>query len=104
MYGIGSYTYQYTTRDTFSLACKATWVQVGGLAKSIFKDPKTGDGKKKSAKGLLRVDKRDGRLALKDNCTQEEEEGGELVTIFRNGAQYNKFTLSEIRSKLNGHS
>lgn len=101
VYGIGSYTYQYTTRDTFSLVCKATWVQVGGLAKPIFKDPKTGDGKKKSAKGLLKVERVGGRLVLKDNCTREEEQGGELVTIFRNGVQYNKCSLSQIRSKLN---
>lgn len=104
VYGIGSYTYQYATRDVYSLACKATWVQVGGLAKPIFKDPKTGDGTKKSAKGLLRVEKRDGRLVLKDNCTPEEERGGELITIFKDGVQHNKYSLSQIRSKLNGHS
>lgn len=77
---------------------------MGGLAKPIFKDPKTGDGKKKSAKGLLRVNRVNGTLVLKDNCTPEEERGGELITIFKDGVQHNKYNLSQIRSKLNGHS
>ena len=100
VYGIGSYTYQYVTRDTFSLACKATWVQVGGVAKSIFKSPKTGGGGKKSAKGLLRVNRVGGKLVLQEDCTPEEEKGGELITIFEDGKQFNKVTLSEIRQRL----
>ena len=101
VYGIGSYTYQYATRDVYSLACKATWVQVGGLAKPIFKDPKTGDDKKKSAKGLLRVNRVNGTLVLKDNCTPEEECGGELITVFKDGVQHNKCSLLQIRRRLN---
>ena len=100
VFGIGSYTYQYNTRDTFSIACKATWVQINGEPKSIFKNPKTDSGTKKSAKGLLTVMKEDGRLVLKDNCTPEEESGGELKIVFENGAAYNKTTLSEIRNRL----
>ena len=99
VYGIGSYTYQYVTRDTFSLACKATWVKVGGVAKSIFKDPKTG-GNKKSAKGLLRVNRVGNTLVLQNDCTPEEEQGGELITIFKDGVQSNKVSLREIREKL----
>lgn len=100
VFGVGSYTYQYNTRDTFSIACKATYVEIDGKAKPIFKDPKTG-GHKKSAKGLLAVIKdKDGKLILKNDCTPEEEAGGELKVMFENGVQFNKTTLSEIRGKL----
>lgn len=96
VYGIGSYTYQYNTRDTFSIACKATWVQINGKAESIFKDPKTGSSKK-SAKGLLSVVKDGGTLKLLNDCTPDEEASGELITIFKNGVQHNKQSLSDIR-------
>lgn len=86
--GIGSFTYQYNTRDTFGFAMKATYVEIKeqcdcdeaekvncsikgeGLpntercnrveGREIFKDPITDDGAKKSAKGLLMVGKRYG--------------------------------------------
>ncbi|HRA10021.1 MAG TPA: hypothetical protein PKX31_00035 [Chitinophagaceae bacterium] len=101
VFGIGSYTYQYVTRDTYSIACKATWVQISGVAKSIFKDPKTGDGMKKSAKGLLSVIKRDnGVLVLLNDCSPEQEKEGELTSIFLNGASCNSSTFSEIKKRL----
>lgn len=100
VFGVGSYTYQYNTRDTFSIACKATYVEIDGKAKPIFKDPKTG-GHKKSAKGLLAVVKdKGGKLTLKNDCTPEEELGGELKVMFENGVQFNRTTLGEIRGRL----
>lgn len=51
--GIGSYTYQYVTRDTEGFAIKATYVEIDGEPREIFKDPKTDSGIKKSAKGLV---------------------------------------------------
>jgi nicotinamide phosphoribosyltransferase len=100
VFGIGSYTYSYVTRDTFGLACKATWIQVGGKSKSIFKSPKTGDGMKKSAKGLLSVQNIDGKITLLQDCTPEEEDSGMLETVFYNGMVYNTTSLSKIRTKL----
>ena len=101
VFGIGSYTYQYVTRDTYGFAFKATWVQVGGKEKAIFKDPKTGDGKKKSAKGLLKVylDKK-GNIVYKDNCTKAEEETGLLMPVFVDGKEYNIPSFKEIRERL----
>jgi nicotinamide phosphoribosyltransferase len=52
--GIGSYTYQYNTRDTFGFAIKATYAEVDGESFNIYKDPATDKNKlKKSHKGLL---------------------------------------------------
>ncbi|MCP5006664.1 MAG: nicotinate phosphoribosyltransferase [Planctomycetes bacterium] len=100
--GIGSYTYQYCTRDTHGFAMKATWGQVNGEGREIFKDPVTDDGMKKSAKGLLRVDKVDGQYVLSDQVTPEEEKGGELTTVFINGKLLNEVTLEEVRRCTNG--
>lgn len=55
VFGVGSYTYQYVTRDTFASAVKATWVEIDGVGHDIAKDPITDNGTKKSAKGRLAV-------------------------------------------------
>lgn len=39
--GIGSYTYQYLTRDSFGWAMKATYGVVQGSPRELFKDPVT---------------------------------------------------------------
>lgn len=95
--GIGSYTYEYVTRDTFGFAMKATWGSVDGFAKNIFKNPKTDSGFKKSAKGLLKVYREDGKLTLKDQCSYLEEAESLLTTVFKNGEVLREQTLSEIR-------
>jgi nicotinamide phosphoribosyltransferase len=100
--GIGSFTYQYNTRDTFGLAFKATYIEVTEngetVGREIFKDPITDDGIKKSAKGLLQVYIENGEYKLKDQCTWEEEAQGELQTIYQDGEFFNKTTLTEIRT------
>lgn len=100
VFGIGSYTYQYVTRDTFGFAMKATYGIVNGEPLEIFKDPITDGGVKKSAKGLLQVYEYDGQIFLRECCTPEEEKAGLLKTVFLNGAILNRTTLSEIRSKI----
>lgn len=99
--GIGSYTYEYVTRDTYGFAMKATYGEVKGEGRNIFKDPKTDDGTKKSAKGLLSVHEVNGELKLKDECTWEEEKSGLLQTVFENGKIVNEQSLSEIRGRIN---
>jgi nicotinamide phosphoribosyltransferase len=103
--GIGSYTYEYVTRDTFGFAMKATYGEVNGVGRDIFKDPKTDDGTKKSAKGLMQVyrDPATGKLALKDQCSWEEEGRGELKTVFKDGKLMVDWTLEEIRERVRKH-
>lgn len=97
VFGIGSYTYQYVTRDTFGSAVKATYGVVDDVPKSIFKDPKTDDGMKKSAKGLLRVNE---DLTLSDEVSPYEEEEGLLETVFKDGKIIKEYSLQEIRDRL----
>jgi nicotinamide phosphoribosyltransferase len=100
--GIGSYTYQYNTRDTFGFAMKATYCEVNGEGREIFKDPITDDGTKKSARGLLSVRKdADGEYELLDMVSRETEGTGELKTIYKDGKFYNQTTLGEVRERLN---
>jgi nicotinamide phosphoribosyltransferase len=96
--GIGSFTYQYNTRDTFGFAMKATYGEVNGKGRAIFKDPITDDGTKKSAKGLMKIDLVDGQYRLTDNVSWEEEQTGELKEVFRDGKLLIDYSLAEIRS------
>ena len=119
--GIGSYTYQFNTRDSHGQAIKATYVEftqdVFGhpdegvrqlvKGKAIFKDPKTGDGMKKSAKGLLSIgvsinpeDTSQGGYELRDEVTWEEEKGGYLQVILEDSELRNQVTLQQIRETL----
>ncbi|TDF34984.1 nicotinate phosphoribosyltransferase [Alteromonadaceae bacterium M269] len=94
--GIGSYSYQYVTRDTHGSAVKATSVVKNNERLAIFKDPKT-DTKKKSAKGLLKIERINGELTLFDNVTEQEETEGLLEVIFEDGRLIKETTLAEIR-------
>lgn len=101
VFGIGSYTYQFNTRDTLGAAVKSTYGEVNGEGREIYKDPITDDGMKKSARGLLCVYRDEkGNLKLKDRCTHSEEAQSELKTVFYNGKLIKEYTLSEIRGKL----
>jgi len=102
--GIGSFTYQYNTRDTFGFAMKATYGEVNGEGRAIFKDPVTDDGTKKSARGLIQIyrDAATGRYALRDECTWAEERGGELREVFRDGNLLVDDTLADIRARVRG--
>ena len=109
--GIGSFTYQYNTRDTFGFAMKATYVEVKHMAESgspsfsiegreIFKDPITDDGTKKSATGLLRVTTGEDGYKLVDRQTWAGEQTGSLKPIYEDGVFYNTTTLTQIRERL----
>jgi len=100
VFGIGSYTYQYNTRDTFGMAMKATNVVINGESKAIFKDPKTDSGTKKSAKGYLRVEYENDKYVLYDEQTKEQEEQGELAVVFKDGCVYNTASLEAIRNRV----
>lgn len=100
VFGIGSYTYQYVTRDTHGFAMKATYCEINGVGQELFKDPVTDSGVKKSAKGLLRVEKEGDTFVLYDQQTPEQETLGCLETVFLDGALMNPTTLDEIRNRI----
>ena len=99
--GIGSFTYQFNTRDTFGFAMKATSVVVNGERREIFKDPITDDGVKKSAKGLVKVVKENDTYVLVDQVTEEGEKEGELKVIYEDGRFRESVNLQTIRERIN---
>lgn len=100
VFGIGSFTYQFVTRDTFGEAVKATYGVVNGEAREIFKNPKTDDGAKKSARGLLRVEREGKDFVLYDRQTWEQEATGELKELFRDSKMVREDNLETIRLRL----
>lgn len=104
--GIGSYTYQYVTRDTFGMAMKATYaeIDIDGITHGIeiFKDPITDDGTKKSARGLIQVYKRldNGKTDGRDRQTWANEASGLLEVVFEDGKLIKKQTLKEIKQRI----
>lgn len=100
VFGIGSYTMNMLTRDTLGMAVKATYAEVDGEGYDLFKDPATDDGTKKSAKGLLRVEKNGDSMTLLDQQSVEQEEGGLLQEVFRDGELKIEHTFTEIRERL----
>jgi nicotinamide phosphoribosyltransferase len=102
VFGVGSYTYQYQTRDTLGFAMKATYRETNGKGVAIFKDPKTDSGTKKSAKGLLCVHKSplSGDYILVDQVSAEGEQKGELKTVYLNGNILVDDSFETIRARL----
>ena len=117
--GVGSFTYQYNTRDTLGFAAKGAWFEtkkweefdkdsLGNKRKllniksySIYKDPVTDDGTKKSLKGLLQVNYDDNmEIVCYTEQTPEQESQGLLQVIYEDGRFYNQTTLEEIRKNL----
>jgi len=109
VYGIGSFSYQYNTRDTFGFALKSTLCVVDGKEQAIYKDPKTDDGIKKSQRGAVIVYQNvDGTIKYKDNndgVTFREaivsSEENLLRPIFSNGKLLVDDSLTKIRKRLN---
>ncbi len=99
VFGVGSYTYQYNTRDTFGFAMKSTFAVVDGKGHQLYKDPITDNGTKKSQKGYVRVFRKlDG--IMYDDEYDEQPEDTMLETVFKDGELVRKTTLEEIRQLL----
>ena len=97
--GIGSYTYQYTTLDTFGFAMKATWAEVNGLGRDLYKDPITDDGGKRSAAGRLGVVLSDDNV-LELTSEQEADFDNQLRPVWRDGKFLQVHSLDQIRRRL----
>lgn len=100
--GIGSYTYQYVTRDTFGWAIKATYAIRNGVGTPIFKKPKTDNGTKNSAKGLPFVSRVAGKLSLTENVDWDKFASDEnlLQPVYRDGKVLRIEEFADIRKRL----
>jgi nicotinamide phosphoribosyltransferase len=114
--GVGSFSmqclsqddaFQPFTRDTFGIAVKATYGEIGEKPLMIFKNPKTDTGNfKKSQRGLCRVFKDETETITyqddydKNNFPYDSE--NLLETVFKDGKMVKEYTLKEIRTRLHG--
>ena len=104
VFGIGSFNYQYQTRDTFGFAMKATNVVIDGEETAIFKDPKTDNGLKKSLKGRIAVARNgDGELLAFDDSSPNKRaitvnNGYDLLTtVWKDGKFVREYGFDEVR-------
>jgi nicotinamide phosphoribosyltransferase len=81
---------------------KATYGEVNGEGRAIFKDPITDDGTKKSAKGLMKIELENGQYKLIDQVSWEQEQQGELKEVFRDGKLLIDHSLIDIRKQVAG--
>lgn len=103
--GIGSYTYQMNTRDTFGFALKATHAIIDGEETFIFKEPITDtDNFKKSQKGMCVVFEGGNGITYVDQRysyeMSESKEFNLLQPVFKDGKLLVKQTFDEIRERL----
>lgn len=99
--GIGSYTYQMSSRDTLGMALKAVYAVVNGEEINLVKDPKTDDGTKKSALGRVRVEYENDDYVMYDQQTTEQESSGLLKVIYENGKLFETEDFYTVRDRIN---
>ena len=104
--GVGSYTYNMNTRDTFGFALKTTYAKVDGKELMLFKDPITDDGTKKSNKGMVVVAKEleTDKLICLDCLNQKDKDFYKdvdlLKPVFKDGMLLRDDSLSDIRQRV----
>lgn len=99
VFGVGSYTYQYNTRDTFGFAMKATDVNIDGIHRPIFKNPKTDGGEKKSAKGRLALIEQEGHLQLIEEASGAQEAQSIIQPVWRDGNFVRRESFDVVRAR-----
>ncbi|QHR70831.1 nicotinamide phosphoribosyltransferase [Escherichia phage Andreotti] len=106
VFGVGSYTYQYMTRDTFAFAVKATLASIGGKEIMLAKDPKTDSGVKKSAFGGVAPMWDGDKLKAVDGYGFQsfadvlDHQACALRLVFSDSEQFGYTTLGDIRNNI----
>ena len=105
VFGVGSFTYQYNTRDTFGFAMKATNVVIDGVEKPIFKKPVTDNGDKNSLRGRIQVRSVDGVLTALDEIGERRYLLGPnvsedlLQTVWEDGKMLVEHSFDKVRAR-----
>lgn len=106
VFGIGSYTYQYNSRDTFGFALKSTYARIKGKEVFLHKNPVTDSGVKKSQTGMVAVfQNQDGNLSFGEKLNESDKMkliGQDLLEdVFIDGKLVREQNLKGIRERLN---
>lgn len=107
VFGIGSYTYEYVTRDTYGQAMKATAVRIAdGTIISIFKKPITDDGVKNSLKGIPAVyrteesTEENPKYFVVENATEKQLDNCAFLKVYSDGALLVDHQFEDIRKRV----
>lgn len=100
VFGVGSFTYTFVTRDTYGFAMKATWAKVNGEGRDLFKKPITDTGEKFSATGRLAVVRNNGVLTVIERATPEQEAVSLLEPVWKNGKFLRTQSFADVRRML----
>lgn len=107
VFGVGSFTYQYNTRDTLGFAVKATDLETADQEIFLSKEPITDMGLKKSAKGcVMPVREANGQIVAVDQLTKDRyidlisSGEGLFEPFFYNGQCMNTDNLRTIRQRI----
>jgi nicotinamide phosphoribosyltransferase len=107
VFGIGSYTYEYVTRDTYGFAMKATAVRRDGQIIDIFKKPITDSGEKTSLRGIPAVYKAlvgqgegTGSYYVEDGKTPEDLDRCAFRKVFSDGCLLVEDNFETIRKRV----
>ncbi|MCK3655589.1 hypothetical protein A4G19_07455 [Pasteurellaceae bacterium Macca] len=104
VFGVGSLTYQYHTRDSLGFAVKCTSTIRHGVEYQLFKDPKTDkNALKKSQKGRVKVvfDEASQQYRGVDGLTRHSDFSDDVLrTIFKDGRVYHQESFNLIRQRL----
>lgn len=100
VFGIGSFTYNMISRDSFGFAMKSTYAEVDGQPIDMYKDPATDSGTKKSAKGLLKVEAVGTDYVLREQQSWADFEDSALALVFKDSKILTQPVLQEIRTRL----
>jgi nicotinamide phosphoribosyltransferase len=123
VFGIGSYTYQYVTRDTYNFAFKATAIEIWAdrtvtdedgtgyeymkVVEPIFKNPVTDNAHKKSHRGIPavffgRVGQGDkaGKLYVEETLDPDDLDRGAFRKVFQDSELLVEDTFQQIRERV----
>jgi nicotinamide phosphoribosyltransferase len=105
VFGIGSYTYEYVTRDTYNWAMKATAVRTEKGVQAIFKNPITDHDFKKSHKGIpavyrTRPDDANPGYYVEQGANPAALDACAFRKVFSNGNLLVEQTFDEIRARV----
>ncbi len=106
VFGIGSYTYEYVTRDTYGWAMKATAARINGGVVPIFKKPVTDDGGKFSHRGILAAYRTEESTEdrpdhfLVQNATEDQLENCAYEKVFLDSELLVDPTFDQIRKRV----
>ena len=100
-FGMGGGLLQKVDRDTLKWAMKASWGEVGGQAREIFKDPVTDPGKRSKAGRYAVVRDGDGYAAVREEALAGRD--NLLRPVWRDGRLLLDESFAQIRARTEQH-